>query len=143
MRTIEVTTDVYAAIWATRRPGEDSEDAILARILNAQPAKPTKSERSETVGFRDSRFDISFPEGFEIFRTYKGTEFRAKATGSQWHLINTGASYNTLNQLSRATSGNIENAWRNWYFMGSDGQRHLVEGLRNDVTPNVRHLAFK
>lgn len=143
MRTIEVTTDVYAAIWAARRPGEDSEDAILARILNAQPAKPTKSERSETVGFRDSRFDISFPEGFEIFRTYKGTEFRAKATGSQWHLINTGASYNTLNQLSRATSGNIENAWRNWYFMGSDGQRHLVEGLRNDVTPNVRHLAFK
>ncbi len=142
MRTIELTTDVYAAIWAARRLGEDSENAILARILDVKTSEPKKQEPSKAIGFRESRFDISFPEGFEIFRIYKGTEFRAKAMGGQWHLINSGATYKTLNQLSKATSGNIENAWRNWYFMGSDGFRHLVEGLRNDITPNVRHLAF-
>lgn len=140
MRSIEITTDVYAAIWAARQAGEESENAILGRILNVQaPAKVT-SIAPQQVGFRDARFDITLPEGFEIFRNYKGTEYRAKAMSGQWVLTNTGEPYSSLNQLSRATSGNVENAWRNWYFSGPDGQRHLVERLRNDISPNVRHL---
>lgn len=140
MRQIDVTTDVYAGIWAARQPGEDTEDAILRRVLKVQaspqPAPPTPTD----VGFRDPRFDVTLPEAFEIFRNYKGTEYRARATGGQWLLVSTGTAYPTLNQLSRAVSGNVENAWRNWYFMGKDGKRHLVEGLRNDITHNVRHL---
>lgn len=140
MRQINVTTDVYASIWASRLPGEDNEDAILSRILKVKGSSMPAPAAPAKVGFRDPRFDITLLEGFEIFRNYKGTEYRANAVGGQWRLTSSGAVFPTLNQLSRAVSGNIENAWRNWYFMGSDGKRHLVEGLRNDIKPNVRHL---
>jgi hypothetical protein len=143
VRTINVTTEVYAAIWSARQPGEDHETDILARILHVQsPARPAAqtSEAPQKIGFRDSRFDITLPEGFEIFRNYKGTEYRAKAIAGRWVRQDTGASYPTVNQLSLATSGNTENAWRNWYFTGSDEQRHLIEKLRNDITNNARHL---
>jgi hypothetical protein len=81
------------------------------------------------IGFADPRFNISLPEGFEIFRIYKGTEYRAKALNGKWILQNTGVAYPSLNQLSRATSGNVENAWQNWYYM-EGGQRRLVQSLR-------------
>jgi hypothetical protein len=140
MRTINVTTDIYAAIWAARRPGEDSEAEILARLLGVHSQPRPTAATTDKVGYRDSRFDITLPEGFEIFRNYKGTEYRAKATGGRWLREDTGESYPTLNQLSRATSGNIENAWRNWYFKDKDGRRHLIEKLRSDIPNNVRHL---
>ena len=35
-KNILVTTDVFAAIWAAREQGEDSEDAILRRILECE-----------------------------------------------------------------------------------------------------------
>ena len=141
MRPINVTTDVYAAIWAARRPGEDSESAILTRILGV-PAESRVAPRpqSASAGWSDPRFDVSLPDAFEIFRVYKGTEYRAKASGGRW-VLSDGRGFASLNQLSRATSGNTENAWRNWYFMGKDGKRHLVEGLRKDIPNNVRHLA--
>jgi len=34
MRTISVTTEVFALIWAARRPPEETESEILTRILN-------------------------------------------------------------------------------------------------------------
>jgi hypothetical protein len=33
MRTIRVSTEVFATIWKARLPGENSEGAILARLL--------------------------------------------------------------------------------------------------------------
>lgn len=140
MRAVNVSTDVYAAIWAAREPGEETEDAILQRILKVNPAKANESSKQDSVGFSDARFDLTLPDGFEVFRNYKHTEFRARATGGKWLLLNDGKTYPSLNQLSRASSGNIENAWRNWYFMGRDGKRYLIERLRNDIQNNVRHL---
>ena len=89
---------------------------------------------------RIAKFDLELPQGFEIFRTHRGTEYRAQVTDGHWKLTNNGNAYATLNQLSLATSGNTENAWRNWYFQGKDGRSYLVEKLRSDITPNVRHL---
>lgn len=37
MRSVQVSTDVYAAIWSKRQASEDSEDAILRRLLQIQP----------------------------------------------------------------------------------------------------------
>lgn len=33
MRNVEVSTEVFSRIWALRREGEESEDAILKRVL--------------------------------------------------------------------------------------------------------------
>jgi hypothetical protein len=144
MRTIEVSVDVYAAIWAARHPGEDNEDQILRRILavKLEVQNPTFKQMPASIwtGFKDARFNVELPEGFEIFRFYKGKEYRATATNGKLELKGTKQTYPTLNQLSRAVSGNIENAWRNWYFTGRDGQRHLIEGLRSDAKRSVRHL---
>src|SRR5947209_2304097 len=101
MRTINVSTDVYAAIWAARAPGEETEDAILQRILNVRLAKTNGSSKHESVGFSDPRFDLTLADGFEIFRNYKHTDFRARATGGKWLLLNDGKLYPSLNQLSR------------------------------------------
>ena len=54
MRQIEVTTDVYARIWALRQPGEENENAILERILLsaspvASPVVPTSETREQEV----------------------------------------------------------------------------------------------
>ncbi|WDR03098.1 hypothetical protein PSQ19_02530 [Devosia algicola] len=40
-RTIPVSTEVFAAIWAARKTGEETEDAILRRIL--QCANPIEA----------------------------------------------------------------------------------------------------
>ena len=134
MRSISISTDTYAAIWAARQPGEDSEEEILRRLLSV-PAKSFKAgannRGSDKIGFRDPRFGIELREGFEIFRTYLGTSHRATAKGGRWLLESTGRSYPSLNQLSQAIGAKTENAWINWYFTGEDGKRQLIDSLRN------------
>lgn len=143
MRSIEVSIDIYAAIWAARLPGEDNEDEILRRLLGVKSQIKDEDEKNaprNSGGFKDARFNVEFPEGFVIFRSYKGTQYRATAKNGELILENNQTTYASLNKLSRAVSGNVENAWRNWYFTGRDGQRHLIEGLRSDAKRSVRHL---
>jgi hypothetical protein len=143
-RQISISTDVYAAIWAARNVGEESEDAILRRLLRVKAA-PTEHSVGDTTqmisgarasGFVDPRFGIELPENFEIFRTYQGVEYRAKAVGGSWLLLNDGRAYASLNQLSRAIGTKTENAWNNWYFINAQGKRSLVNALRRTA-----HLA--
>jgi len=52
MRSIEVGTDVFAKIWSHREDGEETEDAILRRLLGiADPTKDTES--TDRVRWRD------------------------------------------------------------------------------------------
>ncbi len=43
MKTISISTATFAAIWAARQSGEDTEEQILARLLGAS------SDSSETA----------------------------------------------------------------------------------------------
>jgi len=70
------------------------------------------------------------PEGFEIFRTYKGKRIRAQARDGKWVVPETGDAYASLNLLSHAITGNNENTWRNWYFL-ERGTRVLIDALRH------------
>lgn len=133
MRSIPVSTDAYAAIWAARQPGEDTENDILERLLGVKkaPAQAPTASALLKSGFSDPRFGIELPEGFEIFRVYKGKEFRARAKDGKWELQGTGKSYPSLNQLSKKGVGtDTENAWQNWYYAGPDGKRVLISALR-------------
>ena len=53
-----------------------------------------------TVGFHDPRYGVKLEPSFEIFRTYKGKEYRARAVQGFWHWNGTG--YPTLNELNKA-----------------------------------------
>jgi hypothetical protein len=128
-RMIEVETDVYAAIWADRKPGEDTEDQILARKYGVQRSKLVVAT-SDRVGWADPRHKVELKEGQQIFRTYKGKEYRATATDGYLVRTDNGVKFNSLNQLSRSIHDNVENAWNNWYVALRDGQRQLITGLR-------------
>lgn len=42
MRTIEISTEVFAKIWAQRMSGEETEDQILSRLLGLKGEGPAK-----------------------------------------------------------------------------------------------------
>jgi hypothetical protein len=131
MRPINVSTDVYAAVWAARQPGEDTENDILERLLGVKKLpQPKANGAPPKIGFSDSRFGIELPEGFEVFRVYKNKEFRAVAKNGKWELQGTGETFPSFNQLSRGIGAGTENAWQNWYYKGADGSRKLVTSLR-------------
>jgi hypothetical protein len=139
MRSITVSTDVFARIWALRDPGEETEDAILSRLLGCagksdDSALPANAE----MGLRDARSGVLFPEEFEVFRTYLGVEYRARVTGGRWILRNDIRPFQSLNELSKAIGAKTENAWTNWHYLDAGGMRKLVSELREPGTIATR-----
>lgn len=102
MRTITVSTSVFARIWACREEGEESEDAILDRVLpgksDTQDSLPSQSSLN-LGGHTERRYGVHFPGGFEIFRTYLAQEYRARAVNTGWLLENDSKTYQSLNEL--------------------------------------------
>ena len=135
-RTITVSTEVFAAIWAQRQDGEENEDAILIRLFNcrggAVVASSAPTESAPTgIGVRDSRNGVEFPEGFEIFRTYKKREFSAIAQGGVWVRKDDGRQFPPLNQLNASIAVGAENVWNgNWKYRSADGMIRSIGDLR-------------
>ncbi|WP_298936872.1 hypothetical protein [uncultured Ruegeria sp.] len=134
-RTIPVSTDVFAAIWAQRQDGEESEDRILRRILGCAipqaDAAPSPGPQ-ESGGYHDRRNDVHFPQGFEIFRTYKRKDYRAVAQDGRWLRLDTEEFYQTLNQLNASIAAGSENVWNgNWKFKDADGTIRSIDALRH------------
>ncbi|HWT97506.1 MAG TPA: hypothetical protein VN229_07810 [Terriglobales bacterium] len=141
MRTIAVSIDTFAAIWSHRRSGEETEDAILQRLLGLSQASdpaPLITTNVDGVGFIDTRNDVKFDEGFEIFRTYKGKEYRARATNGVLILLNTRTGYNSLHKLSQAVVHGNENSWYNWKYLRPDGSEAFIHGLRDPAKVPTR-----
>lgn len=136
-RTIPVSTEVFAAIWARRQEGEESEDAILHRLLGlttpkpAQPASPIPATSGGAVGFHDARNGVDFPRGFEIFRSYKRKDYKAVAQDGHWLRPDTGDLYPSLNQLNASIAAGNENVWNgNWKYRDQDGTVRSISALR-------------
>ena len=139
MRTIQVSVDTFAAIWADRHAGENSEDEILRRKCNLA-ATPTDIQHASSSmyprpspngpGYYDRRNGVTFPEGLKIFRHYKGADYSAKATSGAWLLMSTGDLYATLNRLSAAI-GAHEDAWEGWRYRDSNGKVRPINDLRD------------
>jgi hypothetical protein len=138
MRSIAVSTDVFARVWSLREPGEDNEDAILKRILglelSSNPLPVAPPGQHSAGGLYDARYRATFHEGFEVFRIYRGTEYRARAVRGQWFIEGNDKAYGSLNELSRAIGARTENAWMNWFFVDGLGQRRPVSDLRDPDT---------
>ena len=140
MRSIDISTEIYSKIWSLRQDGEESEDDILRRLLTATPANresgksqsglANNSKDSENVhGFQDDRYGVKFSEAEDIFRLYKGTQYRARATKGFWHLLNDGTAYPSLHKLSWAVVKGHENAWNNWKVT-RNGATQTISSLR-------------
>jgi hypothetical protein len=83
------------------------------------------------TGVRDERNGVSFPEGFEIFRTYKQQEYRARAQSGAWHRLDNGQKYPTLNQLNSSIAAGAENVWNgNWKYRTPEGAQKSIAELR-------------
>lgn len=132
MRNITVSIPVYAAIWADRREGENSEDEILRRKYNLAKATEPPAQRDfvVTVGYHDPKFGVTIESGFTIYRTYKGVDYSAQAIQGFWVLNTTGKGYPTLHQLNQAVRQGNENAWNVWWYKDVKGRRHPVSDLR-------------
>jgi hypothetical protein len=133
MRSIQISTDVFQAIWSARKPGQETEDAILRSVFKL-PELSRHSERdlAVTIGFHDPRYGVKLDHGFEIIRMYKGKEYRARAIQGFWHYDGTG--YPTLNELNKAIGiVGPENAWKAWHYMDGNRRRPL-SGLRDPNT---------
>ena len=131
---------VWLAIWADRRVGENSEDAILRRKFNLEAAPtdtqdaPGSTDRRASPtgpGYHERRSNVHFVEGFEIFCHYKGMDYSAKATSGTWLLMNTGDLYGSLNRLSKAI-GAQEDAWHGWRYRDKGGKVHPIAELRDE-----------
>jgi hypothetical protein len=140
MRTIQISTDVFAALWAARRGDEQSEDEILRTLLNVKLAeKPAEPATRPKVGFADLRNGLEFPQDFEVFRNYLGTEYRARATNGVWERLDNGGRYPSLNALNQSIGAKFQNAWRSWYCTDG-GKKKLLHDLRREETIKRRSL---
>ncbi len=136
MRSINVSTEVFAAIWKERREGEETEDEILWHILKLPPRSQKEADaptiqHSGGLGYENAKFGVRLPEGFEIFRIHKGKEYRARASGGKWLLLGTGTTYPSLHKLSWAVVKGHENTWYNWKYKAADGSDTLINSLRD------------
>lgn len=133
-RVISVSTEVFASIWAARQEGEETEDAILRRVLGVSKAvAPPEAEQGSGVGVGvfDTRNAVQFTEGFEILRTYKRKEYSARATDGAWLRSDNGKRYATLNQLNASIAAGAENVWNgNWKYRSPDGTLRSIAELR-------------
>lgn len=136
-RTINISTDVFAAIWANRQDGEETENAVLQRLLgcgsqrNGAQAEPSEPFNGDGRGVYDTRNDVHFPEGFRVFRTYKRREYAAVARDGYWVREDDGRSFETLNQLNASIAAGAENVWNgNWKYRADDGSIRPISELR-------------
>jgi hypothetical protein len=131
MRIIEVTPEVFAAIWRNQMPGEVDENQILARVLKAAGVPP--GAKDEEIGIEYPRYGVSLRAGFEIYRVYLGKRYVAHARGGYWVRQDTGDRVPSLNELSKAIGTKTENAWENWLFKDEHGREHTLSTLRDQT----------
>ncbi|SEN21283.1 hypothetical protein SAMN04488003_11150 [Loktanella fryxellensis] len=131
-RTIAISTSVFAVIWAQRLPGEETEDAILSRLLKCDPQEaPHEAKEDSGAGLRDGRSGVHFTEGFEIQRTYKGKQYKATVAEGDWKRSDNGQRFPTINQLNRSIVEGNENVWNgNWKYLAQDGTARSIAELR-------------
>jgi len=126
--SVDVSPEVLARLRALAGEAGRGADEVLRLLLGLPDSKPIAAD---AAGFIDATYGVRFPEGFEIFRTYKGRAVRARAEGGGWRLDADGRTYDSLNQLSRAVIDGNENAWMFWHYRGADGRPRRIAELRD------------
>jgi hypothetical protein len=133
MRNIQLSDSTYAALWSKWQDGDQGEEGILRRVLGLKPEqKATEGTQSlsQPQGYTDPRSGVFFPEGFEIFRVFKGKELRARVEGRMWRNLSSDRLAPSLNTLSAQIGAPTENAWMGWRY-SDNGKERLISELRD------------
>jgi len=136
MYPLRISDEVKARLKALAQDGRESEDHVLRRLLGCLPpaALAALATPDGNGDFIDTTYGIRFPEGFQIFRTYKGLRYTARVVSGRWVLDGeTGAAgrFDSLNQLSQAVIDGNENAWMFWFYQTAEGERERISELRD------------
>jgi len=134
MDRVDISQDVLVKIRELCRESGETEDQVLRRLLEIAPPCPDNAGN----GFTDATYAIHFPEGFDIFRIYKGRLFSARVVRGRWMLDADGRSYDSLNQLSQGVIDGNENAWNFWFCQGPDGGSQRIAELRDPALVQKR-----
>lgn len=136
MRALSVTTDVFAAIWSDRQPGEETENDILARKFGVKlHAATSKRDIQVSFGWQDPKYGVQLPVDFEIWKVFKNKKYTARAVQGSWISAHDGNGYPTLNDLSIAIGAGGENAWHGWWCRHPQtGAECRVSELRDQST---------
>jgi len=130
MRAIQVSVDVFQAIWAARQAGEEDEDAILQRLLGVKIAViPAKSSNGRA--WIDGQYGVSFHNGFEMFRRFKGKDYLAQVADGQWEINRQKVVAKSINEVSKAIGAERENGWAGWNFRTQTGQVKKISEMRD------------
>jgi hypothetical protein len=141
MKTVQLQNPVYGALWGVALDSDRDENDILRRLLgmtvisNVPAASGSAPIRAATGwvdgGFRDPRYGVLFPEGFTIFRSYRGKNYSARVFNGKWVMPDREVQYDSLNSLNKAIGAGTENAWFSWNYVDSRGRRKKIGELRN------------
>ena len=137
MRTIQVSLDVFQAIWSARKPGQDNENAILRGVFQLEPER----DIYVSVGFHDPRYGVKLDPGFTIFRDYKGKHYTATAIQGFWVSSADQKGYPSLNELNKSIGiVGAENAWAAWQYHDTGGRPRPLSNLRDQSTIKRRRI---
>ena len=134
MDRLDLSRNVRARLSELSRPGGETEDRLLRRLLGLageDSGGGSATPKTGGSGFEDATYGILFPEDFEISRTYKGRPYAARVVRGRWWLDADGRAYDSLNLLSQAVIDGNENAWMFWFFQTPDGARRRIAELRD------------
>lgn len=126
MKTIQISPDLFAKLWALRQDGEADEEAILARIL----AEREGGAKQSGGGLHEPSYGLRFKEGFEISKDYLGVLYTAQVQQGHWKLLSSGKMYRSLNAMTDALTKSPTNAWAFWEYRDATGKRRKLSTLR-------------
>lgn len=135
MRSIEIGLEVHKAIEAERRALDESEDAILHRLLDLAPPEPAKFEpHPEPRTLRAWEKDgVVLHEGTKLRLSYSGQRLEGEIREGVW-VVN-GNSYQSPsmamvnNVVTRSGRRTNINGWNHWQVRRPGDQQYLPLSL--------------
>lgn len=126
MKTIQLSPDLFAKLWALRQEGEADEEAILSRLLTEREG----GTKPGGGGLHEPAYGLRFKEGFEISKDYLGVLYTAQVQHGHWKLANNGKMFRSLNAMTDSLTKSKTNAWAFWEYRDGQGKRRKLASLR-------------
>lgn len=144
MKQIQVSNATYGLLWSLATEADRSEEDVLRRVLSqrvkaihatsqqtALPFPAASAGPQQAGGLYDRRSGVRFPEGFRIYRNYKGHDHEAKVVNGAWRLDEWPTAFDSLSKLNHQIGAKTENVWVSWNYDDERGVARKITELRD------------